>query len=143
MSTSPIVIIDGAHNPAKMISTAENLKLVKHNRCILVLGMASNKDARETLRSIVPFTDAVYLTRSLSSFRKVAGPNELKRHAEEFSKPGVKIHTMIDPTSAFKEALRSAGKNDAVLVTGSFFLAGDIRALYYPESFILRKRRSK
>lgn len=143
ISTKPLVIVDGAHNPAKMLSTAQNLKNLTYKKCILVIGMAANKNTADTMKIIAPLADAVYITRSLSPFRKVAELNDLCASVKKYTRTGVEIHVTLDPLRAFDTALKRVQKNDIVLVTGSFFLAGDIRARYYPESFILKKRKSK
>jgi len=143
ISTKPLVVIDGAHNPAKMLCTAQNLKQLKYKKCILVIGIAGNKNIDETMKIIAPLVDEVYITRSLSPFRKVAEPKDICTSVKKYARGGVKIKITLDPINAFETALNQVGKDDIVLVTGSFFLAGDIRATYYPESFILKKRKSK
>lgn len=142
ISKAPQIIVDGAHNPAKMQSTAENWKSTKViGKRILIIGMASNKDMEETLKHIAPNADIIFVTRFLSSFRKAMEPSDIKRTIKRYSHK--KIIVMLDPISAFAEAVKIASKKDAILVTGSFYLAGDIRSLYYPESYILKKRKSK
>lgn len=137
----PLVIIDGAHNPAKIGHTVRQLKTLSYRKLIVVLALAANKDARQSLRPLVRAADHIFTTRFLESQRKAALPDKLERIIKSIS-PRVKVETRLDPHKALDRALRLARQSDAVLVTGSFFLAGELRPRWYPEEGILSKRSS-
>lgn len=142
LSQNPLVIVDGAHNPAKIQSTLENMKAIPHKKLILVLAMAGNKNTKSGLKDIIKEADVIFLTRFRSPFRRCAEPKDLLKIAKKHARKTTKIEVILDPISAFDKARNLAKPEDAILVTGSFFLAGDIRSLHYPEKYILKKRKS-
>ena len=56
------------------------------------------------------------------------------------SKLPIKVH--IDPWKALKDALNELEKGDLLLITGSFFLAGELRTKWTNEEAILKTRSS-
>ena len=122
VQTKPIVIIDGAHNRAKMRYIAEQLKKLTYDRLHLVVALAANKD-----RSIIDQipADFTYPTRFQNPERAC-----------------MNLGGFTDSRQALDAALAAARSDDLVLVTGSFYLAGELRKRWYPEKFILEHRAS-
>ncbi|MEK7616203.1 MAG: hypothetical protein AAB420_03295 [Patescibacteria group bacterium] len=116
----PIVIIDGAHNRAKFRYTAEKLKQLTFDKLHLVVALAANKE-REIIEEIP--ADVVYPTRFQNAERKC-----------------MNLGGYTDSGQALDAALAAARSNDLVLVTGSFYLAGELRTRWYPEEDILVHR---
>ena len=48
-----------------------------------------------------------------------------------------------EPLNAYKLSLAHVPEGRALIVTGSFFLVETIRKTFYPEEFILTKRKSR
>jgi len=137
----PLVIIDGAHNPPKLEYLRKKIEKKKYKRLILVFAIAANKDYRKCLKSILPIADKIYITRFLKQTRKSANLRELREIARtQRSKLPIVIH--IDPWKALKDALNELEKGDLLLITGSFFLAGELRTKWTNEEAILKTRRS-
>ena len=44
----------------------------------------------------------------------------------------------IDPHQAIKDALRLSEKDDLIVVTGSTYLVGELRKLWFPNDIILK-----
>ncbi len=148
MQSEPLVVIDGAHNPIKMKSTAYNLKKLNYNRLHLVIGIAEGKDYSEILKEIIPLADSIQFTRFQGGKdRKCAHPNDLLAISQKYLKKGVKSEIFLHPKMALDKALALAnekdGAKDLVLVTGSFFLAGELRKHWISEEKILTNRRMK
>jgi len=139
VSTSPKIILDGAHNVDKMKTTAEFVRQSKYRKFHLIIGLAKNKDAAGILREIIPLADKIYLTRFLHHSRKVQYLQKMNLIAGRLNKN--KSLVFIDPHEAMRAARKNAGKNDLILVTGSFFLAGELRGEWFPEEYILKKRK--
>ena len=61
---SPLVVLDGAHNPAAMeqlaLSVAEHFR---YRRLVLVLGILADKDKEAMFRHILPLAHRLVLTR--------------------------------------------------------------------------------
>jgi len=140
---SPLVIIDGAHNPSKISSTIVNLRKLKYRSLDLVVAVSADKDWKEMLKLIAPFARRIFATRFSVPGRVSVNPKELFIEAKLVASKGCKVELFADPVMAFDIARRTMNKSDVLLVAGSFYLAGDIRALYCPESQILKNRDSK
>ena len=138
----PFVIIDGAHNLSKIQSVISNLKKIKYKRLSIIIAISADKDWKEMLKIILPRVDHLFVTRFSVPGRKCVNPRNLL----DFSKkiiPEKAIYLYTDPIEAFNEARKKLDTDDALLITGSFYLAGDIRGIYCPEKQILKQRSSK
>ena len=121
----PTVIIDGAHNDGSAAALARTLRDERGGRrCVLVIGMNTDKDARAILRLLAPLASAIVTTRS--SGPRAADPVALARRAARVT--GRPIETAADIRSALLVARASAGRDGVVCVTGSLALAGDTRS---------------
>jgi len=139
---SPFVIIDGAHNPSKIDSTLYNLSQLKYQRLILVIAISADKDWRSMMKMIIPKAREVYVTRFSVQGRQTVDPKLLFQEARKYAGRKNSVYLFSDPIQAYQTALKKLASNDALLVTGSFYLAGDIRRLYCPEEKILKNRNS-
>jgi dihydrofolate synthase/folylpolyglutamate synthase len=141
MQKNPKVVLDGAHNPSKIKSTIYNLKIIDYKKLHLVIGISKDKNTDKIMELIAPFADYIYITRFNIIGRKCAHPLTLKKQAEKYN-PDAKIKVYLDAEQALDKAINSSKKKDLVLVTGSFFLTGKLRERWYPEEYVLEKRRS-
>lgn len=142
MEREPLVIIDGAHNRAKMAWTVSALKRERFNKLLLVIAISGNKNLRQILRQIVPLADEVFFTRFSSRDRKPASPERLFKESKKYLKPGARTEIFLDSSDALASARVRAAAGDCVLITGSFYLAGEARKEWFPEERILKSRRS-
>ncbi len=138
----PFVVLDGAHNRSKIRSTIVNLENLIFNKLYLIVGLAENKDDTLILNQIIPLADKVYITRFQTKDRKCAHPKELTERSQKYLKKSARTETFLDPSQALTKALSKAKEDDLVLVTGSFFLAGEMRKKWFPEKWILSKRKN-
>ena len=147
VETAPTVILDGAHNNEKIKSTIENLQKLDYKKCILVFACGSDKDAKGMLKKLLPHVSEVIITRATTSPKSVSNPKLLYDYVKK-NKKSAKL--FIDPFQALEYARKKAGEKSAeksgekncVLVTGSFFLSGELRTIWYPEEYILNNRKS-
>ena len=138
---NPTVVLDGAHNRAKIRATLANLEKVAFQRLHLVVGIADNKDHISILEQIIPLADSVSFTRFQSRERKCAHPKELLKKSAGFLKKSARVRMFLDPERAVSQSIQDAHQDDLVLVVGSFFLAGEVRRRWFPEELILEKRK--
>lgn len=138
----PWVILDGAHNRAKIKTTIDNLKQFRFEKLYLIIGISDNKNHISMLKQIIPPADYVFFTRFQNKDRKCAHPKELFKKAKKYlgEKAGAEI--LLDPERALIRALKKAGQKDLILIVGSFFLAGEIRKFWFLEEKILEKRNA-
>lgn len=138
----PRVIIDGAHNSSKIGSTIYNLSQLKYRNLILVIAISADKDWKTILRMIVPKAHEIYVTRFSIPGRQAVDPKLLFQEVQKYKRRRGSTHLFSDPIQAYKTALKKLVSTDVLLVTGSFYLAGDIRSLYCSEEEILKNRDS-
>jgi dihydrofolate synthase/folylpolyglutamate synthase len=121
----PAVIIDAAHNVASVEALLGVLaESFSARRRLLVFATTREKDARGMLSRLAACFDDVIFTRYLSNPRAVP-PEELEAIAAELSLQRVRV--CGDPASAWTAVREMAGVDDLVCVTGSFFLAAEMR----------------
>lgn len=142
IQNNPIVILDGAHNRSKIATTVDNLRKLRFKKLNLIIGIADDKDHISILEQIIPQADCVFFTRFQNKDRKCAHPKDLLVKSKQYLKKAVRSEVYLDPERALLQALKIAKPDDLILATGSFFLAGELRKRWYPEDFVLEKRKS-
>lgn len=135
----PKIILDGAHNPSKIKNLAKQLAKEKYNNLYLVCGFAKNKDAKNSLKHLLPLCSKVYATRFLNPTRKAYPLYKLGQICKQGNKP---VEIFLGPYQALQQAQKKATKNDLIVVTGSFFLAGLLRTIWIDKETILKNRKS-
>ncbi|MSU55156.1 MAG: hypothetical protein EXS46_01280 [Candidatus Taylorbacteria bacterium] len=142
MERKPLVIIDGAHNRSKVAHTVELLKKQKYQKLILILAIAHDKDSKDTFSQIVPLADKIFLTRFLAMGRKPSPPVRLMKELKPYLKSGASVEIFLDSQDAYRKAQGLSTDDDCILVTGSFYLAGELRKRWFQEEVVARTRRS-
>lgn len=128
LGRSPMIIVDGAHNPAGASVLRETLVGVfPGKRIVLVLGVLRDKDYRGIVRRLVPLAHGVILTRPSSD--RALHPRELEGEARKYSRD---IEVIENPGKALERALTRAQSEDLVCLTGSLYLVGEIKKIYRP-----------
>jgi dihydrofolate synthase/folylpolyglutamate synthase len=125
ISTQPLCIFDGSHNPPGMEETMRSLdQILERRRLIAVVSILRDKEASEMMRHLAPRCDIIFATQS-SSPRALAA-HELAEIVSGLGK-GPEVFVDPDPRSAMVSAYRLATSNQVVLVTGSFTLISDLK----------------
>ena len=135
MSTRPVVILDTAHNvpsiDALLKTLAETFPEVRGRKSV-VFAVSSDKQYPDMLRRLSSDFDRFHLCRFGSNPRSVP-PEKLAELLHGFGvRDGVFVHSTA--SIAWQCALSEAGAEDLVCVTGSVFLAGEIRSVGYSDS---------
>ena len=136
----PLVILDGAHNAAKLSTTLLNLEKCDYKKLWLIVGFVDDKEFSNELDTLIQKSDHIISTRFQIKDRKAFPPHLLARELQKKTKK--KVGSYLDPHSALEYVLGRMKSNDALLVTGSFFLAGELRKHWIPEHQILKRRKS-
>jgi len=123
ISKRPLVILDGAHNPAGARTLAAALKELSYKRLVLVLGIMADKEIDAILKELLPLCDEAIATAP--RMERSADAGVLADRIRAFGKPAIEARRVKD---ACEEALSRAGKADCVCVTGSLFTVGEARA---------------
>jgi len=120
----PLVLHDGAHNPAGARALAEALPGVFGPRrpTVLVASVLEDKDAATMLEALLGLFDQVVFTRC--SNPRALSPATLESLSAALDGPPVR--TVPDPRDAVALARTLAGDAGAVVVTGSIYLIADL-----------------
>ena len=119
----PLVVLDGAHNPAGVQVLLSTLNSEYANRPVhLVFGVFADKDSEPMMRALFPRVQGLHLAPIASPRSK--DPRQYVRLARELN-PNVSLHP--DAESALAVARASAPHDGLVLVAGSLFLVGQLR----------------
>ncbi|TWT37067.1 Folylpolyglutamate synthase [Posidoniimonas corsicana] len=127
----PTVVVDTAHNEASARALTEALaELDWGGKGILVLAASRDKDTRAICAALAPVFDQAIITRYLENPRAVA-PEDLAAEYRAAVPPdrGADIGLAATPREALEKALAAAGPHGLVCVTGSFFIAAELRPL--------------
>lgn len=128
---SPAIILDAAHNPDAVTALVRTLDQWRpaSTQAVLVFASSSDKDVKAMLQLIVPYFDSVILTRYVSNPRSIP-PQQLLSHCRELMNVDFdRISVADEPTVALDAARRACGPGGLICVTGSLFLAAEVRSL--------------
>ncbi len=122
---SPVIVMDGAHNPAAARALAAALpEVIGDARPVAVIGMMADKDAAGICDALAPVISAARVTRASSG--RAIRPEFIARMLEL---RGVPVEVVPGPARALERACADAGPEGAVLVAGSLHLLSDLAAL--------------
>jgi dihydrofolate synthase / folylpolyglutamate synthase len=125
VSRQPMVLLDGAHNPAGARALAAALlEEFVVDRRILVVASLADKDLRGILEGLAPATGRLILTTNRNP--RAAPVERLRKEAEAL---GLVAETAPDVATAVRQAIDSASETEAVVVTGSLSTVGEARDL--------------
>jgi dihydrofolate synthase/folylpolyglutamate synthase len=124
VSKDPLVVLDGAHNPAGMASlTAAINDSFNAPKTLGLVGMLADKDLSGTIAELAKSFDQVICTQPASPRGLPA--DELAVICENYGIEVLSIEPSV--TAAYKLANRLAAEEKAALfVTGSLYLIGDV-----------------
>ncbi len=119
----PLVILDGAHNPAGAAALAATLReAFTWKRLHLVMGVSTNKDLAGIVRELAPLADRGYAAKNAS-----ARSSRAEVVADALRSAGVPTESFGSVRSALDAARSAAGEDDLILVTGSLYTVADAR----------------
>ncbi|MFB6183270.1 MAG: dihydropteroate synthase [Haloarculaceae archaeon] len=123
LGREPLVVLDGAHNPAACERVAETLSSFDYDDLHLVVGAMADKDLAG-IAAALPAPDAVVACRA---DRDRAADERVIARAFECARPDAPVETTRDVASAFASALSTADPDDCVLATGSLAVVAEAR----------------
>jgi len=131
----PLVLLDGAHNPAAAQAVAEFVRRHFKGRTLrLVYASMRDKAIREISGILFPLAEAVYLTRP--GLNRAAAPEAILEAAAAVRPQIIVEH---DPVRAFEQAVSSSRPEDVVLVAGSLFLVGAVKRAIREGRLVIEK----
>ena len=122
ISRSPVIMLDGGHNP-ECAAALENVlvRFAGDKSITALIGMMADKDTKDYLAAILPHCKTAVFTKP--SNPRAEDENVLLREGECFCRDVVSVK---DPKDAYKKAESLVKNGDMLLVCGSFYLLSDI-----------------
>lgn len=121
---NPPVILDVAHNPhAALVLTKNLLQSPCTGRTLAVFSMLADKDIGGVVAATASQIDVWYVA-GIDNVR-AAIASQLA-HAIHLHDADSEIQIFEDIASAYRQAFLDAGKNDRIIVFGSFFTVADV-----------------
>ncbi|MGQ0534652.1 MAG: bifunctional folylpolyglutamate synthase/dihydrofolate synthase [Methanobacteriota archaeon] len=125
MPGRPRTLVDGGHNEEAWQVLVEFLRRERFDRLHMVCGILADKDPEAFAKALGPLVDRVTTTTPASSRALPAS-----RFALILRRHGIDATPVDPPRTAIRSARAAAATRDLVVVSGSFYLAGEaIRAL--------------
>jgi dihydrofolate synthase/folylpolyglutamate synthase len=127
VSLDPPVYIDGAHNPDAVDVSVRHLKtLFSDKKLIIINGIMSDKDIRGIVTPLLASADKLILTRA--SYERAASSTQLRKIASAIKpEKDADILTAETVKDAIELAKKLCGKDNIILITGSFYTAGEAK----------------
>jgi dihydrofolate synthase/folylpolyglutamate synthase len=124
LSRDPWVVLDAAHTAESARCLRQALtELFPHQRLLLVLGLAADKNAADIVATLAPLADTIIATRFGSP--RARDPHELAALCHPYKIP---VEIASAPMQALELARARAHPDDLVCVTGSLLLIGELKA---------------
>jgi dihydrofolate synthase/folylpolyglutamate synthase len=123
IDTTPRLLLDGAHNPAGAQALAEALQDYSYSRLLLVTGVCDDKDVEQIFAPLIPRVDEIY-TVTPAVDRALSDENL----ASFFLSLGKVAHPCGSAVDGVNRAIRQATETDLILVCGSLFVVGEVKA---------------
>ncbi len=131
ISRDPLILLDGAHNPAGMQMLVNTLQEdFSSYRRIVILGVLKDKDLRTIVSIIAPICDVIIVTKSMNP--RATAPHKLKELLQDLN-IGSTIFVEESIPHAVNHAKRIAKQKDLICVTGSLFTVGEARSYVLQE----------
>lgn len=123
LQESPAIVVDSAHNPdsaQKLRKTIDDY--LPGKAIVLIFGASEDKDVEGMFKALMPGVRLVIATQS--THPRALGTDKIIAIAENFHTPAIIVSEV---TQALDKAIELSGSGDAIVVTGSLFIAAAIR----------------
>ena len=121
----PRVVIDGAHNALSIQTLIRALGAhITYDSLVMIFGCGQDKDVNGMLKQVGLGADKVIFTKAKSNTRAME-PEDLQTRFNDVS--GKMSQTAPNLDAAITLAGRAVSRDDLIIITGSFYLAGEAR----------------
>ncbi|MCX5661032.1 MAG: bifunctional folylpolyglutamate synthase/dihydrofolate synthase [Planctomycetota bacterium] len=134
----PRVIIDGAHNAHSITALIRALGAhIQYDSLVLIFGCGQDKDVLGMLKQLALGADKIIFTRAKANPRAVE-PEELMSKFNDVSGKMAQVANGLE--DALQLANRAVSREDLIVITGSFYLAGEAKKHFAEQA--AKKRNS-
>lgn len=125
----PRIMIDGAHNAASVRALIHAIgQNIPYDSMVVIFGCNADKDITGMLTELQYGADKVIFTRSTSM--KAVSPQDLAEMYTDIC--GKMCQTASTLGEALQLARSAVGREDLILITGSFYLIGQAKVRFQP-----------
>ena len=125
VSMNPITILDGAHNPEAMTCFVKTYRKLFKKPPIMILGVKRSKKIKSIINKVARLAKHIIITDS--QFQ--AMPAHILR--KEILKFNNNVEIIHDAREAVTKARNLSKSDDIISITGSLYLAGDVRDMFH------------
>ncbi|MBU6412179.1 MAG: bifunctional folylpolyglutamate synthase/dihydrofolate synthase [Planctomycetes bacterium] len=123
----PRIVVDGAHTPESVKGAVGAVGLhLRVDSTIIIFGCAADKNVSGMIAQLARGADKVIFTKARGNTRS-ADPKELARQYEQLTGTAAQVGATV--ADAIELAKRAAQRDDLILITGSFYVAGEAKSL--------------
>ena len=126
IARAPEIIVDGANNPdgAQQLLQVLAARRDDWQRVILVIGISADKDYETMLQVLAPHADILIATQA--QHPRALAAQVLAEHARKYLQDNSRVEIVPNVGAALERARTLANASDLILVTGSFFVLGEV-----------------
>jgi dihydrofolate synthase/folylpolyglutamate synthase len=122
--------LDTAHNQASARALVESLaELPQQSRRTLILSISRDKEVRAIVGELAPHFDRFIVTQYRENPRAVVAEQLATILRNELADSKLDIAISHTPGEAWCDALQTAAPGEIICITGSFYLAAEMRRL--------------
>ena len=123
LSRRPLLVLDGAHNPAGAQALASSFpEAFTARRLYVIVGVSADKDVAGIARALRPLDGAFIATRYEGA--RAADPEVLAAALRDAGADATVATSLLE---AIEDARANADESDAILVTGSLYTVAEAR----------------
>jgi len=128
----PRVLIDGAHNAASIQALIRALGAhIAYDSLVVIFGCGQDKDVNGMMKQLALGADKIIFTKARANPRAME-PEELMSKFNDLSGKMAQIAPTLE--DALRLAARAVSREDLIVVTGSFYLAGEAKKYFAEQS---------
>lgn len=125
LSTEPLIVCDGAHNPHGAKKVAESIpQLYQYEKLTLVTSIMQDKAIDELLQYFMPLVDRVVITKAHTP--RAAEPTLIQEKIVN-QNAQLPIYIVEEPIEAVQKAIEVSDPHDLILIAGSLYLIESLR----------------
>jgi dihydrofolate synthase/folylpolyglutamate synthase len=133
IGNEPTVILDTAHNSASVQALTDTLEeYFQPARRHLLFAVSQDKDVREIVSILAPCFDQFIATQYRQNLRVLPAKRLAAIVTEELQRIGheeIPVQAFDHPVTAWEYLLEKVAPDELVAITGSFFIAAEMRML--------------
>lgn len=139
INAHPRILIDGAHNAASIQALIRALGAhIQYDSLVVIFGCGQDKDVNGMLKQLALGADKIIFTKARANAR-ASEPEELMSKFNDLSGKMAQVAPTLE--DALRLAGRAVSREDLIIVTGSFYLAGEAKKHFTDQAHALKRAR--